>query len=529
LVEDGVFVRAARGTGVLGAQNIASVLLGLAFFMVFARVVSRTEMGTYGAVYLILSILIIVGNLGLSFAASHFLPFYYGKNETGKILAVSRLILMLSLMLGIVLLIVSLILADFFSLLLLGTASYGFLFRITAIAVFTGVLGFTFDGFLRGLQKFNSLALYRLSSQVLRVGTSIGLLLLGFGVTAVFIGWIFFYVALSILAAILTIRVLLEIKRKNSDLNVINNPFPFRVIFGFSMPMMAFQLVTYLSDSVDRYVVLGLLGTESLGVYTVVMTAATGIIMILVAPLFSTLIPSMSEVYGRVGAERLSEVFRLSSRYISLIFIPTCFGFAALSPLVLRILAGSAYVEATIPLAIVSIGIGAYGFSTALLSSLTALGKTLRIAVAILFASLIEFVLCLLLVPLVGVVGAALGRTLTYIAMFGLLTFFGSRFMAISVDREALLKSTIASTVMALLLFLVAWFTDYRLIMLPIYLVFGVAVYLLLLALFRVLISADIRFFRRIIPKGEMLFCKLEELIRKLPRLSGFLKWAVKD
>jgi O-antigen/teichoic acid export membrane protein len=174
------------------------------------------------------------------------------------------------------------------------------------------------------------------------------------------------------------------------------DPFPFRVIFGFSVPMMVFQLVTYLSDSIDRYVVLGFLGTEPLGVYTVVMTAASSIIMVLIMPILSTLIPSMSEVYGKVGVERLSEVFRLSSRYISLIFIPACFGFAVLSPLALRILAGSAYVEATLPLAIVAIGMGAYGFSAALLSSLTALGKTLRVAIAVLLASFIEVYIVLL-------------------------------------------------------------------------------------------------------------------------------------
>ena len=493
--------------------------------MVFARVVSRAEMGAYGAVYLILSVLIIVGNFGLGFAASHFLPFYHGRNEAGKMLVVSKRILMLSLTFGIVLLVASLILADFFSLLLLGTAGYGFLFRITAVAVFAGVLGFTFDGFLRGLQKFNSLALYRLLSQALRVGASIGLLLLGFGVATVFIGWIVFYVALSILAAILTIRILLGIKRKNGDLNVADNPFPFKVIFGFSLPMMVFQLVTYLSDSIDRYVVLGLLGTEPLGVYTVVMTAASSIGMILITPLLSTLIPSMSEVYGRAGAEKLSEVFRLSSRYISLIFIPACFGFAVLSPLALRILAGSAYVEAALPLAIVSIGMGAYGFSAALLSSLTALGKTLRVAIAVLFASLIEFTLCLLLVSWFGVVGAALGRTLTYIVMFGLLVLFGSKFITISVDHEAVLKSGFASAIMGLIVYCIAWFTNYKLIMLPLYLVVGALIYLLVLTLLKTLTPADAQFFKKIIPKGEKIFRWLEKFARKSQFLSRFLYW----
>jgi len=526
LAEDGVFVRAARGAGALGAQNAASTLLGLVFFMVFARVVGRGELGVYGAVFLILSVLVIVGNLGLGYAASHFIPFYLGRGEAGRIDAASKRILISSLGLATVLLLVSSALADQLSSLVLGDLSYGLLFRIAAVAVFAGVIGFTFDGFLRGLQKFGSLAAYRLLSQVLRVGASIWLLLMGLGVAAAFLGWIVFYAALSVLAAVSAIRFLSGLKRVGGQ-GPAGNPFPFKALLGFSTPMMIYQLVTYLSDSIDRYVVLGLLGMEPLGVYTVVLTAASSIIMVLVAPLLYTLIPGLSEVYGRVGSEKLSEVFTVSSRYISLIFIPACFGFSVLSPLAIKILAGPAYVEAALPLAIVSIGLGAYGFSAALLSSLTALGKTLSVAVAVLLASLVEFVSSLLLVSWSGVVGAALSRSLTYAAMFGLLALFASRFMAVSVDGGALLKSGFASVIMAVPLAYFAWLTGYRLIMLPLYLALGALTYILLLTLLKTLAPADASFFRKLLPKGEQIFGLLEKAAKRNRLLFRILYWVV--
>jgi len=105
----------------------------------------------------------------------------------------------------------------------------------------------------------------------------------------------------------------------------------------------------------------------------------------------------MSETYGKAGGGRLAEAFKLTTSYVSLIFIPACLGFTALTPLIIEILAGSTYSEAILPLAIVSLGIAVYGYSAALLSALTALGKTSRVATAILLASLVEFTLCLLL------------------------------------------------------------------------------------------------------------------------------------
>jgi len=77
--------------------------------------------------------------------------------------------------------------------------------------------------------------------------------------------------------------------------------------------MMVFQLVTYLSNSIDQYVVLGYLGVRSLGVYTVVLTASSAVILVLMAPLISTLVPGMSERYGGMGVRVCRGSLRLQA------------------------------------------------------------------------------------------------------------------------------------------------------------------------------------------------------------------------
>ena len=144
-LDDEVFIKAARGAGVLSIQSVVNSLLGLAFFMFFARVISKTEMGVYGAAFLVLSILVIVGNLGLVFTASRFPSYYQGRSEPYIILAVSKKILLLSLTSGMVLLAASFLLSKNLSLLLLGTFSYTLLFKIVAVAVFVNVVGLTLE------------------------------------------------------------------------------------------------------------------------------------------------------------------------------------------------------------------------------------------------------------------------------------------------------------------------------------------------------------------------------------------------
>jgi len=527
LAEEEVFIRAARGTGALSLQSIVNSLLGLAFFMVFARMVSKAEMGVYGAAFLVFSLLAIIGNLGLSFAATRFPPYYHGRHDAENVLASSKRILVLTLALSTALLAASYPFTDFLSTLLFNTPSNSPLLKLVVAASAISVVGLTLDGLLRGLQKYASLAILRVASQVLRVAVSIGLLLLGFSVAAVFIGWISFYAALAALAALLAVKTLRELK-KHSSSNPVDEPtIPFKALLTFSLPMMAYRLVTYLSNTVDQYIVLGYLGTKPLGVYTVVITASSSIILILIAPLTSTLIPSMSETYGKAGGEKLAEAFKLTTRYVSLIFIPACLGFTALTPLIIEILAGPTYAEAILPLAIISLGIAIYGYSAALLSALTALGKTSRVATAILLASLVEFTLCLFLVPALSVIGAALSRALTYTAMLGLLTALSHKLIDLSLDREALLKSGAASITMALIVSSAAWTTSYKLTLLPLYLALGALTYLLLLTLSRALTPIDAELLKKTLPKGQQIFKHLEKLAENSPLLKRTLLYWV--
>ena len=168
--------------------------------------------------------------------------------------------------------------AENFSFLLFGTEKYGNLFWITAFAVLITIIGIVFDGFLSGFQKFESLALFRLTSQILRVGVTIWLLLLGVGVAAVFMGWIVFYLLFIVLAIFLILKTILKFKVEKDE----NDPFQPKILVAFSLPMMVYQLVTYLSDSVDRFIVLEFLGTESLGIYTVTLMVVGTVIMIVV-------------------------------------------------------------------------------------------------------------------------------------------------------------------------------------------------------------------------------------------------------
>ncbi len=151
-------------------------------------------------------------------------------------------------------------------------------------------------------------------------------------------------------------------------------------------------------------------------------------------------------------------------------------------------------------------------------------GKTLRVAVAVLLAALTEFGFCVFLIPLMGVVGAAVSRTLMYILMFGLLVFLTSKIVQINFDTSALWKSSVSAVIMASLLFSLAFYTRYNLVLLPFYIIFGLIVYGLILIMLKTLNFKDLRFIAKIFPKGEILAEKALRIIKRSSKFSRFAK-----
>ncbi len=411
--------------------------------------------------------------------------------------------------------------------LIFGDVSYAYLFRIGSIAALTTVIAMVFTGFMQGLQIFGRLALFRLSSQTIRVAITIILLILGLGVASIFIGFIVLYIIFSILASATIMNSLSEFK--NTQTKNKSSSISYGKLLRFSVPFMVFQLIIYISDSIDRFVVLNVLGVKSLGIYTVALTGSASILLILVMPLQATLIPAMSEIYAKGGSNSVSATLKLSSRYIAIVLIPACLGLAVLSPSIITILAGTSYLEASIPFSIISIGLIMYGFSTALISAMTALEKTHRIAQAVLLASVCGLALTFVLTQNFGLIGAAIGKSILYTSIFILLIFFSIKIFQVKFDKKIIAKSISASTIMALMLIAAGSLNSYNLPLVPFYVFSGMVIYTFIMLLIGGIRKDDILLLSEILPGGKTLLYRMNEIINRSRILSKTCKYFLRS
>lgn len=218
--------------------------------------------------------------------------------------------------------------------------------------------------------------------------------------------------------------------------------------------MAGYELVGYVYNSVDQFIVLDLIGVEALGVYTVALTAASFTLTVMGGPRLTTLTPGLSEAHGRAGVASVANELKPTSRYMSLFFMPATLGLAALSPSAIQILAGQKYAEASLPVAIACLGVATYGFSAMITSALIAAGKTGRVMGITLIASIAGLALTASLTQLFGVLGAA--KALMYMLLLALSIHLGSKVMPISLDNRALTGSLASSTIMTITVYTTA-------------------------------------------------------------------------
>lgn len=518
MISDGL-VKAAKGTSIISIQSIISAATGTFLFMFIARTLTPNEMGIFGAVFLAFTIVYTVAGLGFDYAASRYVPYLKAKGGSAKVVSASKRILGLSFLSSAVAAGLFLISASSISILTLGSTEYLNLFQISAIAVLTYPLSLIALGFLQGMQSFRYVAYSRLVAQAVRILFTVALIFIGLRIEAVLLGWIAFNVTIILFAAPIVSRELL-LKRIGGVNQV---AISWKEIFIFSTPMMGVFVLNYITGAIDQFTVLRLIGVESLGLYFVALNAASAVLTIFALPLMMTLTPGMSETLGKIGLEGVSNTLKDSNRYVSLFFIPIVFIIAALSPIALNILGGPNYIPAALSLSIICIGMSTYGFSTAITSALIAIGKTRTILFALTLAAIVEVFLSVGFTMVLDLPGAAIGKGLMYLALILLLLHLGKRHLPISFDRKILLGSLASSTLTVAIVFLIALISDFRILLLPVYLLVALTVYIMGLSASRVLFYENILFFLKVIPSGMLVHSIVKKMVKRSILISNLI------
>ena len=477
-------VTVSRGASYLTIQTFVTIVAQVLAFAVLTRLITPTEVGILTILSLITALSQTLNGVPFSQAATKFIGALISDSREAAS-AVFYQSLRVTLLLSLPISAFVFVAAPAIASLLLGSVTQAGLFRALAIdiLVYSGALPVAV-GTMLGMKRFKEAATIGSTGLILRQCLIVVLIILMRNLVGLVIGWILSDLATVGAYAVFIIHVLGMPKKS----------FSFRKLISFSWPLSIGGVISYVYNWFDRALLIAFVPLASLGIYNACLTAF-GVLGGINGSINSALLPVFSDI-SRSGLESCRRATWLASRYVSLVMVPLSFGLLATAKVALTTFVGQAYVGGSESLAILSFFFAIIAFGSVLGTMLVALSET-RVLLWITAASvLLAFGSAYVLLPLMGITGAAIARGLSMVGSLSLTITALRRKNAASLDLTTLWKTLLAGGVMAAVL-VVVQMGFYSSFLLPAYVVLGGIVYLVTLRLLKAVREHDVELVSR--------------------------------
>lgn len=477
------------------------LLSGAVFYVYLAHVISPDELGSVVILAAIAAIMSVAFSLGIGSGFLHFVSFYLGRSSPPTIRALIRASFFLALLLGVASALLTVALSTELSLGFFHTSAYSG--TVELLAVFTGcATAFAIlQSVVVGLQRFVAYATITIVGYITTYGSAIVFLVIRPTVDSIVFGWTLGYglaCALYVVAILRTTRKLAPV-RPGSPAPRMSRTL-FRSLFLYSLPLFVSAVFSTGTQYVDRLVLASVANLSSVGLYNYALLLSSGSLF-LVAPFATFLVPKISESFGRDDSSAIRALASASATLIVLVYVPAGLGVAAIGPVLLRVLAGPAFVVASLPLAIL-VWISAACIPYAVLGSVASgTRRTIVWAEVAGLSLLANIVVSLALIPRFGMVGAALGNSSMVWVPFVVFYLTLRRTGLVTFDLSAIGRIWLAAVVM----FLVVWgpleLLHFDLLLVPVFVLIGVGVLLVALRYLRAVTRESAELLLRVLPR----------------------------
>jgi O-antigen/teichoic acid export membrane protein len=172
----------------------------------------------------------------------------------------------------------------------------------------------------------------------------------------------------------------------------------------------------------------------SVGIYSVGYGIATYGAELLTVPIRDAIFPIYMDIYAKKGEEETKVFLGKSLRYFSLIAIPVVFGFIAISSDLIVLLASKKYMESSMFVPYVIIGLMIYGTWPFFGAGLFMQKKTFAIMILVGSSCLLNMMLNIALIPKYGIIGAAVATLIAYTFYILVLIVYSFRKFGFKID-----------------------------------------------------------------------------------------------
>ena len=267
----------------------------------------------------------------------------------------------------------------------------------------------------------------------------------------------------------------------------------------YSLPLVPTVALYWIINSGDRYVIVHYLGLEQVGIYSAAYRLGQ-VLKLLVQPISFVLLPLVSRMWEAGQRDQVRRYMAQSLKYYVLLAAPASAGLIILGPSLLRFLGTGAFFVSQGLIAALVVGIFFVGLYQIYVYILYLQEKTKLLPLIFLLVATLNLGLNILLVPVIGILGAAFTTCLSYFVQFAVVYCYTRRFFKVPFQISFVLKAMASSAAMYGLLTLLpnGMWIEWGIIV-----AVGIVVYFTMMTLLKGIRREDLHRVLRLFAKGS--------------------------
>lgn len=420
------------------ASNLLVVLAGAISLPIWTRLLSQQDYGLFSLFNVTIAFMVTFSKFGLQFSSIRFyhdfsasktasdLPSYYTTMVIGSV-AIS--VTVTAALLGAA------------TLFLRNQESHALLVLLPLIGavILIQTTNNILTAFLRAEQQVTLYGLIQIVQRYAQLGLAL-LMVFIFGVELrnIYWGWI---VSGGIIMVLLGAR-LLHLQRLSLP-HFSPSFLKEAVVYGF--PLIWAEVSNVMLSVGDRYVLQHYMGSAAVGIYSVGYNTAELIQSLLALPLRFAVIPIYLSLWNTAGEEKTARFLGEALKYYCMLGLPLALGASWFGKDIVTLLSTAKFEEAHTILPYIILPLIVHGAFCIFGAGLNIQKKSTSIMYSTLFASMVNIGLNLVLVPRLGILGAAIATTIAYLMLDILLFVQSYYYLKVPIDLASIAKYAILS------------------------------------------------------------------------------------
>lgn len=481
---------AIRGTATILVVSLLAAFLGYVVRVYMARNLSVEEFGLFYAVFSFLGLFGFFKGLGLDRALIKFIPEFRHKNDYDSIKSSIIYVALIQFITNSLVIAGIYIFSGYLSSHFFHHPSAEWVLKLMAIAFFVDnfvfILKFAFQGFQK-IFLFSGIDVVRMVLILIIIYAGFRM---GHGLISPVLAYILTpSILLLIYFPILTRKIFPNFFRAKF---IANKPLVKHLLF-YSIFIVADDFGWLALGYSDSIMLTYFTGLVSVGLYNAAMPTAK-LLGYLPRAIAGVLLPMSSELWVKNEKEILKNGIELLYKYVFLIILPLALAMFSFSSTILGVFFGSQYAIAGNALKILSIGMlfaSVYGING---SFFAGIGKPQVSGIIVYTAAAFNLASNFILIPLMGMAGAALTTSMSYLLMMAVGMVYVKKYINVKFPFKIWLKALFAGAIFMAVIWFVQKMLNFNVWVEPaIALAAAGVAYVLIIFAFKIVVMKDLK------------------------------------